>query len=433
MIGDTRLVMADVVGARVKCPECGANSDAIGDVLKCSYCGTTSRVQRRTQFGLKVPLPPRPPEAPQRVAVQVNNRGATVFVAAIAIFMSFAIVSFVMLRGGVKPGKARAVPVVATVAGSPAPRLDWISARPLVLDLDDDGVADAIGMQRDTTADQMFMVALGGASGNVLWRTPSLGTFEAVYRKVLAFSAGVILVGDRDRDQALAAYDATTGKPLFTAKFSEVVDKVCVAEPGTVNVITKDNVRSLLDLKSGQVSAIKAIKGRVVCAALPSSNERQGAHLDFTMRHSRELPGMTNDSLFGHEAPWIVTGVKNPGSRLPMLAALDAKDKVLWTTVVPLRDPMSAKFQEPAATDVEGDLVATVYIRNEHEAPVLTAFDRRTGARKFETPLRSRASMFVTVNDVMIGKKIIYVTINAAIQAFDRDTGVLKWAIGETR
>ena len=428
MIGDTRLVMADVVGARVKCPECGANSDAIGDVLKCCYCGTTSRVQRRTQFGLKVPLPPRPPEAPQRVAVQVNNHGATVFVAAIAIFMSFAIVSFVMLRGSVKPDKAHAVAPAAVPVAAAARRLDWISSRPLVTDLDDDGVADAIGMQRDATADQMFMVALGGSTGNVLWRTASLGTFEAVYRKELALSGGVLLVGDRDRDQTLGAFAAATGKPLFTATFSEVVDKVCAAKAATVKVVTKDKVQALLDLKSGQVTPLE-VKGRVVCTALPSSNARPGAHLDFTMRHAREIPGMNYEALFGHEAPWIVTGVKNPGSRLPMLAALDDKDKVLWTTVVPLRDPMGAKFQEPAATDVEGDLVATVYIRNEHEAPVLTAFDRKTGARKFETPLRSRASMF----DVVIGKKIIYVTIDGAIQAFDRDTGALKWVIGETR
>ncbi len=424
--------MADVVGARVKCPECGANSDAIGDVLKCSYCGTTSRVQRRTQFGLKVPLPPRPPEAPQRVAVQVNNRGWAVFLAALAIFMALSVSSFVMLRGGVQPGKARAVRAVATPAAPAAPRLDWISARPLVTDLDDDGIADAVGIQRDATADQMFMVAISGAGGNVLWRTASLGTFEAVYRKELVLAGGVLLVGDRDRDQTLGAFAVATGKPLFTATFSEVVDEVCAAKATTVKVVTKDKVQALLDLGSGQVTPLEA-KGRVVCAALPSSNAARGEHLDFTMRHARELPGMTHDSLFGHEAPWIVTGVKNPGSRLPMLAALDDKDKVLWTTVVPLRDPMSAKFEEPAATDVEGDLVATVYDRNEHEPAVLTAFERKTGVRKFETPLRRRASMFVTVNDVVIGKKIIYVTINAAIQAFDRDTGVLKWVIGETR
>lgn len=425
--------MADVVGVRVRCPECGANSDAIGDVLKCTYCGTTSRVQRRTQFGLKVPLPPRPPEAPQPIAVQVNNRGATLFVVVILMFATFIIVPFVMLRGSLQSAKSRASAAVTKPASSSPQRVDWISSRPLVSDLDDDGVADAIGLQRDAIADQMFMVALSGASGNVLWRTLSLGTFEAVYRKELALSSGVILFGDRDRDQTLAAFDAATGKPRFTATFSEVVDKVCAADAGFIKVITKDGVRSLLDLKTGQVSAIKATKGRVVCAALPSNSERQGSHLNFTMRHSRELPGMTSDMLFGHEAPWIVTGVKNPGSRLPMLAALDDKDKVLWTTVVPLRDPMSVKFQEPVATDVQGDLVATVYIRNEHEAPVLTAFDRTTGARKFETPIHPRASAFIMVNDVVISKKIIYVTLNASIQAFDRDTGVLKWVISETR
>ena len=304
MIGDTRLVMADVVGARVKCPECGANSDAIGDVLKCSYCGTTSRVQRRTQFGLKVPLPPRPPEAPQRVAVQVNNRGATVFVAAIAIFMSFAIVSFVMLRGSVKPDKTHAVAPAAMPVAAAARRLDWISSRPLVTDLDDDGVADAIGMQRDATADQMFMVALGGSTGNVLWRTASLGTFEAVYRKELALSDGVLLVGDRDRDQTLGAFAATTGKPLFTATFNEVVDKVCAASAATVKVVTKDKVQALLDLKSGQVTPLEA-KGRVVCAALPSSDARHGDVRECHRRDRRPGAGRIRPGDSGNPGPWL--------------------------------------------------------------------------------------------------------------------------------
>ncbi|CAN5290873.1 hypothetical protein BH11MYX1_BH11MYX1_46010 [soil metagenome] len=426
--------MATQDALRVRCPECGANSDTLGEVLRCSYCGTTSRVQRRTQFGMKVPLPPRPPDAPRPVAVQVNRPVRLVLGVVFVLVAVSVVVPVVVMRAKLK----RVTPRAATVAASepPSHQRDWATRRPLVADLDDDGVADAIGIQRDVIADQMFLVAVSGATGSVLWRTPSLGTFDAVYRRELTLAKnGVILVGDRYRDLALVAFEAANGKPMFTATFGEVVDKICATEAANaVNVITKDKVESRLDLASGQVSPVKRQpRDHGGCAELSSTEARRTARLDFTMKHSREIPGMSSDTLVGREAPWIVTGVKQPGSRLPMIAALDDKDHVLWTAVVPQRDPMSVKFEEPAATDVEGDTVATVYIRNEHEAPVLAVFDRKTGARRYETLVAYRGTLFVTMNEVVIGKKMIFITMNEAIQAFDRETGARKWVLGETR
>ena len=419
---------------RVRCPECGANSDALGDVSKCSYCGTTSRVQRRTQFGLKMPLPPRPPDAPHPVAVQVNNRAAMVLAAAIVLVSVSIVVPIAVISAKVKRPASSAA---TTTAGAPAPhRRDWATPRPIMANLDDDGVADVIGVERDAISDQLFLVAVSGATGTVLWRTGSLGNYAAAYRKELALSRnGVVLVVDRDRDVSLLAFETSTGKPRFTATFGEVVDKICVTEVAqTVKVITKDQVESMLDLATGKVSPVKPKPhDRAVCEELPTTESHRSVRLNFTMKHSRTLPGMSNENLVGREAPWIVTGVKEPGSQLPMLGALDDHDHVLWTTVVPQRDPMSVKFEAPAATDVEGDIVATVYMRNEHDAPVLAVFDRKTGARRYEAPMLYRGTLFVTVNDIVIGKNLIFVTMNEAIQAFDRETGARKWVLGDTR
>ena len=419
---------------RVRCPECGANSDALGDVSKCSYCGTTSRVQRRTQFGLKVPLPPRPQDAPHLVAVQVNNRAAIVLAAAIVLVSLSIVVPIVVISAKVR--RPKSIAATTTAGAPPAHRGDWATPRPLVADLDDDGIADVIGIQRDVIADQLFLVAVSGATGTVLWRTGSLGNYAAVYRKKLTLSrSGVVLVVDRDKDLSLLAFEASTGKPRFQATFGEVVDKICATDVAqTVKVITKDQVESLLDLATGKVSLVKPKPhDRAVCAELSTTEAHRSVHLNFTMKHSRTLPGMTNEMLVGQEAPWIVTGVKEPGSRLPMIGALDDHDHVLWTTVVPQRDPMSVKFEAPAATDVEGDIVATVYIRNEHEAPVLAVFDRKTGARRYETPIAYRGTLFVTMNDVVIGKRVIFLTMNEALQAYDRETGARKWVLGDTR
>src|SRR3954469_23647736 len=67
--------MADLVGIRVKCPECGATTRANGDIVTCTYCGTESRVQRRTQVLQRpIQLPPVGPTQPRLVAVEHRSK-----------------------------------------------------------------------------------------------------------------------------------------------------------------------------------------------------------------------------------------------------------------------------------------------------------------------------------------------------------------------
>ena len=116
-----------------------------------------------------------------------------------------------------------------------------------------------------------------------------------------------------------------------------------------------------------------------------------------------------------------------------MVAVIDGKEQLVWSAQVPGFEPMKAKRYAPEHVSYDARTIAIGYERPDRDAPPwLTAFDRATGRRLFELEVTKGTSSFWRISEVRIGTKMIYVTVNGSLRAFDRETGAPRWARGRT-
>lgn len=423
--------MPTIQATRVRCPECGATTAASGDLVTCTYCGTQSRVQRRTQV-LQRPIPLPPIQYFVPVATQVRRSSRLWLVVGIITVLPMMVGGSMCLLGRSLGMMPTGSPVDGTSPPRPrAPERDWESAHPLIVDVDGDGIEDVIGVQRQLTPDGMRLAALSGADGHVLWNTPELGTYIDLYRYVATLAGGTVLFFDATNAPHLDAYDARTGAKKWSAVPPEIVTAICGAD-GKVTVVTKDEVRFALDLVTGRLTHQAGKK--TTCPVLPSTDYRRS--MDFMREgphRNYRPPGMTNDDVVGGKGSWIIIGHKSPGTEIPMLAVIDDQEKLVWAAQVPGLEPMKAKRYAPEHVAYDARTIAVGYERPDRDAPPwLTAFDRATGRRLFELELAKGKSPFWRIAEVRIGTKMIYVTVNGSVRAFDRETGAPRWVLGST-
>jgi hypothetical protein len=359
-------------------------------------------------------LPPAPADQPQRIATQVRTRNWGLIIGLCAPLLAPC-----LIIGGIY--------VHQQVLGN----FMWMGDHPVVADLDGDGTDDAIGYARYVqSSDQMKLYAVSGKDGHKLWETAALGTYIDVYQSVIAVSGTTILRGDTDKRPLLEAYDAKTGAKRWTTTPSEVIDKLCASStPGTAIVVTKDKAKFTVDLATGKLAPTAADS----CTPLVSNLDLRPFFSSEEPHHDAKVPGMSTSHVLGATAPFILDGAKDPGTRVPMLAAIDDSEHVLWKTEVPGRDPMTAKHGNAEYVAVGDQIVAVVYEHdNDHEAPTVTAFDRATGARKWEVATKYTGHMFISMHGVAIGKNAIFVVVENSIQIFDPQTGARRFVLGRT-
>lgn len=415
--------MPDVVGIRVKCPECGATVRAQGDLVKCEYCGTDSRVQRRTQvFQRPIPLPPPRAQQPQRVAVETTGGKPLVWMM-VAIFTMFTIggIAFAMMIGGrTSSSRATAKRVEAKPPPAPPPIYrEWNSELPLLADVDGDGTEDVIGIVRYlSNRDEMHVAAQSGRDGHVIWETPSLGTYSDTYRAKQTIVDGVVLWGSTS-GQRLEAFDLKTGAARWHVAPSEALEKFCRANDRTI-VELADRKQFTLATATGALAALaKPIK----CSGLDSRQPDRSTEL-----WNLHLEGMSIDESFQSPTGWVLSTSKSPGTSIAMLAALDRKKKELWRVTVPARDPMTAKRTPFHTLGFDDDIIADTILYG-NDSPYLEVFDRATGARKLDVPIvipKDNHGM-VTSIAVTVAKSTIFVMIEGDLQAYDRTTGQRRW------
>ncbi len=412
--------MSDVVGIRVKCPECGATTQASGDIVLCGYCGTESRVQRRTQILQRpIVMPPIQGRQPQPIAVQHRSNTLLILVALAIAACGMGTAQCMAVRS-----KPRTTPmnVVAKPPAIPAPRIEtlWQSFHPLITDLDGDGTEDAIGFTRSVgDRDEMRLCAVSGRTGKTLWETPSLGPYITTYRAVLALIDGHVVYGAMDTRPRLEAYDAKTGRRQWAVTPTEVVKSFCADRDGFIKVVTKDEMAVSVELATGGATPVK---NKAKCLAVASTEPPPTDDRFWNL----ELPGMQREEVEGEGSSLIVSGYKSPGTEIPMLAVIDEHRHVKWKTELASKDPMASKrlsFQRPA---YDATMIVTAYgLEGDNQAPVIVAFDRVTGTRLFETHIQSTDPSFATPS-LSLGPTAIWVARNH-LQAYDRKTGALRW------
>ncbi|CAN5469959.1 hypothetical protein BH11MYX1_BH11MYX1_41480 [soil metagenome] len=416
--------MADVVGIRVKCPECGASLRASAEVVTCSYCGTEARVQRRTQLLQRpIDLPPVAAWQPQQVALQRRSSSRT-WIAVVALV---AVTTFVPVILSAALGKGGGFIKVRSVPTQPTEL--WDTPHPVLVDLDGDGLEDAIGIMRYVGArDEMHLRAVSGATGKVLWEAPSLGTYMDVYQAKLALAEGVVLFGETDRKPRLEAYDAKAGTKRWSIAPPEVVKDLCRDRAGFVKLVTKDEVETLIELATG---AGTAVVRKAPCIALPSSDRQQDPLFDTNNRHwGFGPPGMQSYQILGDPSSWILSGAKAPGTAIPMIAVIDDQERVIWKAQLASSDPMSSQRLVDQIVAFDATVVATAYRRTDDKLPpVIVAFERATGNRLFETPLKGASSETIAGVSLELGPTTVWIQLGNGLRAYDRKTGVLRWQI----
>lgn len=412
--------LPDEIAIRVRCPECGATLRAATEVVTCAYCGKESRVQRRTQLLQRpIDLPPLGPQQPRTVALQQRNTGRWL---AVGVILASTVIGLITYAGATHLDPALAPRAVdrEEVDGF------WATRYPLLADVDGDGSEDAIGLvRRMRSRDGLYLRAISGRTGKTLWETPSLGVYDQNDRTLLALAPGVIFAADTEYKPRLAAYDARTGARRWAITPGEVVSDLCGDRGGHVVLVTKDEAAATVALATG---ALTPLPRAPACARLPNSEPRV-VTLDTNNRHwGFAPPGMQSDGIVGDPSSWILIGYKSPGTAIPMLAVIDDREHVKWTTVVASTDPMSSKWPLNQLVAHDATLLATVYARkDDKQPPVLVAFDRARGTRIFETPLVRTGTWYSTGVAIEVGATAVWVAMDDGLRAFERTTGALRW------
>ena len=170
----------------------------------------------------------------------------------------------------------------------------------------------------------------------------------------------------------------------------------------------------------------------VVDGPLTGTQQRSHFHSDEPFR-KLEIEGMTRDTLLGSTPPFVVLGHKNPGSRIPMVAAIDSDQHVLWKAEVAAHDPLTAKRSLDAShVAISETAIAAVYEREDtHNPPEVVVFDRATGARRFEKACDKKGRFSTWLHGLALSSTAAYVVVNGSLQAFDASTGKALFTVGQ--
>ena len=418
--------LPEITATQVKCPECGAHLDveASAAVAICSYCGTTSRVQRRTQiFQLPVRLPPPAHHEPQRVAQQVRTTGGKLVLASI-LFAGLGVPVLVVAA------------LVAAKAGA-FDRTSWEGDGMAIADVDHDGVDDFIAFDRNVRKDQMKLFAVSGRDGKTIWETASLGTYNDVYRDKIVAVGDAVLAADKLAH--ITGYDLKTGTQRWTAQTSEVAESYCANPPaGHGLLLTKDKAVWAVDLTAGKLERSTTTCDPIDAGLRNIRGCRRADRMNDKIVRAK-IDGMYADTIYTCGAgAMIATGWKQPGSSVPMIAALAPADlsgssswvevPAVWAVEIPGHDALKAKTGTVDHVAVSEHDVAVAYERENNAASEVTVFERATGKRRFEVAL-GKAQMNV-LDDIAITGDALAVSRWGTLDVFDLKTGAKRFTLG---
>lgn len=410
-----------VVGIRVRCPECGATTQASGDVVKCQYCGTESRVQRRTMvFQQPVKLPPPLPSHPPRVAVQQTSRAiwAVFGVAAAGVMIPGAVAALTASRRTNRHiNELNGQPSAVSKPHEPVYR-DWQTQHPFFSDVDGDGQPDPIGIVRYVSnRDEMHFAAHSARDGKRLWEAPSLGTYSEAYQARFVVTDNVVLWGSETATR-IRAFDVRTGNQLWDIAPQEGVQRFCRWQDATY-VELKDNTLWRVDLAMG---ALQRQTKQIACKDF----ETTGTTSDLW---NTRIEGVGLERAYAVAEGYLVSGAKSPGTPIPMIVALDKKRNERWRVVIPPVDPMKSTRTSYMELGFDDKQIAVAATYSDQQAPRLELIDRATGARQLDVPMPIKPESWMSYIPLTLQGDTVYAAVSSELRAFDRQTGKQRWVL----
>lgn len=359
------------------------------------------------------------------------------------------------LRWVVLGGVVVALIFAGVVALVPIWVSDWLSAppagtlgargaspswhgRPVLADVDGDGIVDIIGNTRYVRdGDQIHVAAFSGTSGALLWESSAVGTHSNTLSSRLASVADRVLVSKDDGQ--IHAYTRATGAAVWTAALGDKVVAYCAnAEAAqTVVVATLDGHAHQLDLRTGERSPAAPLviedewqrdddRGPR-CIRIPDNSASwTGRARRSHLREAAEIVGFRPDLFL--ELPnqgLVALGMRTPGSSVPMLAGFDAARRASWTVEIPSRDALNTSVTDESIV-IAGDLIAVIYIGRDNKAR-LAAFALANGSRRWDVAV----SIDPTFGGISVTQRTVLVAGGNGLEAFDLASGKLQFKIAD--
>lgn len=427
-----------------------------------------SEERQRLQATAKA-VQPIPFARPHNVQIKIKKPAASAVRTVLFVLVSIGLLTSgvvaVVVRSIVET--ARSVPSLSRV--SQLSDFQWNGTqRAVPLDVNGDGVFDFVGrVRRLQPSDVIAVAALNGKDGSELWRSAELGSYSAMHHTPLAITGAVTLVASDQAD--LFALSTRDGSTLWHVKLNEKIRRICRADSEDKVVIeTADEQRYQLELNDGSAQPLPASPAGATppCTVLPGdgqSNQRAHAieyewsneYRELVLRD--KLPGISSDAALHHVAKGITIGLghKHPGSRIPMLAAYRwpiqddpaklsqrqrllkrarggpmpaGEPQLLWQTLVPAIDPLTADEDdpEPHSVDFSDEVVVVAYETKKTHIFHLTAFSLDTGTRKWDIALPGDRPM----GGVIVSPTHAVVSRWGSVMAFELGTGAQAWSHG---
>ncbi|QDV05074.1 Outer membrane protein assembly factor BamB [Planctomycetes bacterium Poly30] len=433
----------------MRCPDCGAQLKADKGLTECTYCGTSIMIDD----GKEAPADLAPPGAIPQVAdasgPDISPRLILTGSLVLLVVSIIGIANSLREEGAasrVERGRApTSRPVALSGSSAPkAPTIRWGARKPVVQAIDEDEVLDLV-TSFDGADSEVYVAALNGIDGSVLWRTEAVpGLSGGARARILVGKTAVFAAGPTGE---LTAFSLREGGTLWTIRLAEVVASIHplegVEEP-TVAVRLKDESHVRVSLARGGLQPGHPDEGEWP-EALPSLsgvNENAGTKT-VNVFGTRRMGELTIDhALVALDGSFqIGLGRRRKGSETPTLLRLDGVTgdpldrtewKEIWKTPIAGVDPLAARLP----------LGLSGFFHASHEyacaaymgegaigmSPTrFSAFDMTDGRRLWDRELPERA-MFTSVT--VVGHRV-YVVAGRQLMVLDVVSGELLFSVKE--
>lgn len=415
-----------------QCPKCGAPLTRVGAEWsrRCSFCNADLTIDMPVVAAPRwiPPVNNRPPPAPKK---GVGCAGFAIVFALVAMVGSG--VSFFALRSRTSSNDPS-----NPFGGSDD--FQWDSQeRVAVVAVPGQAHEGFVGRFHRTadgtrTGPEYVHVALfSGATFERVWTSPPLGR---VSEDSAAQSAHFAVAGDRvvitDVRNVARVVDLATGRALSAVQLTDRVDALCVTRAGAVWIDVSDEHPVLLDPATGRAAPgarpeeCFATRGAGYSNYCGTGNGRFAAAC--VASEGNAFAGMYTQTLLVNPAGGFVAfGVRSPGTRAPVVAAIDARGAVTWQRPLPGGNLAEAAENPPDAFDVAGSTIVATY-QQRAGAMRVVALDAATGRTLWEAGVpRSQGSAPRTLT---VGRERVYVPHWTWLDVLDRATGAHLRTVG---
>lgn len=469
----------------LKCPECGAriNAGPHQPVATCEYCGTRTQVQRREGF-FQRPVPP-----PANVSFEIKNLpvATQLHTGRWVGLIILATVGLPLAIGGFAGymacrQKRKVQERVARAQRKAQNRHRWYNhwAKPMVVDVTGDGVADIIGrILYFRKAPNTTYAAIDGKTGGRLWETPAYKSSD-LSQSATAVVDGVWLLADSVG--TLHAFNAKDGNKKWKIPMGERVDTICGAENGFALIKLKDKRVRKVNLSDGGVGDMSSDPP---CRAVPSGErDAPPTGLRWATKGPRsggkkvsQLPGMYASKVLERPSDGLLLALGNrrPGTRVPVIARYELntdpdalkpperpdrrslsrseysqalreyslkrrewyrrrnenQGKLLWKADVPGVHALKASTSTPEHVGVAQSVVVVPYKMRSSRAIRVAAFALSDGKRLWDVELPKKQSGSSSIEHTAVGKTRVFVSTDEHLIALSLADGKILFTVGQ--